>query len=47
MMKIDYNVTGEQRKKLVEVISKATGYESKYLRAPSMGYRVGPYFISK
>ncbi|WP_304683917.1 virulence protein [Ileibacterium valens] len=47
MMKIDYNVTGDQRKKLVEAISKATGFEAKYLRLPTLGYQVGPYFISK
>ncbi|WP_283650791.1 virulence protein [Ileibacterium valens] len=47
MMKIDYNVTGEQRKKLVEAISKATGFKPKYLKLPTLGYQVGPYFISK
>lgn len=47
MMKIDYNVTGEQRKKLVEAISKATGFKPKYLKLPTLGYQVGPYFIPK
>ena len=47
MMKIDYNVSGADRKKLVEAISSATGYEAKYLTTPTYGYQVGPYFISK
>ena len=47
MMKIDYNVTGSEKKKLVLAISKATGYEAKYLKLPTLGHQVGPYFISK
>lgn len=47
MMKIDYNVSGADRKKLVEAISAASGYESKYLKTPTYGYQVGPYFISR
>lgn len=47
MMKIDYNVTGAEKKKLVQAISKATGYEAKYLKLPTLGHQVGPYFISR
>ena len=47
MMKIDYNVTGAEKKKLVQAISKATGYEAKYLKLPTLGHQAGPYFISR
>jgi tellurite resistance protein len=40
-MKINYNVTGEQRKALVAAISKELNAPTKYLGAPTFGYEVG------
>lgn len=46
-MKINYNVTGNERKTLVNLISEITGVPSKYLGVPSCAYQVGPYYIGK
>ena len=46
-MKINYNVTGNERKKLVKLISEITEVPSKYLGVPSCAYQVGPYHIGK
>lgn len=46
-MKINYNVTGTERKKLVKLISEITEVPSKYLGVPSCSYQVGPYHIGK
>lgn len=37
---LDYNVTGEERKRLVEAIAAHTGADSTYLGAPSFAYQV-------
>ena len=47
MMKLNYNVTGADRKKLVEAISEITGAKAQYLGAPSFAYQVGIYTIDK
>lgn len=46
-MKINYNVTGNERKKLVKLISEITEVPSKYQGVPSCAYQVGPYHIGK
>ena len=46
-MKINYNVTGNERKRLVKLISEITESPSKYLGVPSCAYQVGPYHIGK
>lgn len=46
-MKIYYNVTGNERKKLVKLISEIIEVPSKYLGVPSCAYQVGPYHIGK
>jgi len=46
-MKINYNVTGNERKNLVKLISEITEVPSKYLGVPSCAYKVGPYHIGK
>ena len=46
-MKINYNVSGNERKKLVKLISEITEVPSKYLGVPSCAYKVGPYHIGK
>lgn len=47
MMKLNYNVTGADRKRLVEAISTFTKTKAKYLGAPSFTYQVGDYTIDK
>lgn len=44
---LDYNVTGEQRKKLVRAISEILGEDSVYQGAPSFAYSVDGYTISR
>jgi len=46
-MKINYNVSGNERKKVVKLISEITEVPSKYLGVPSCAYQVGPYHIGK
>jgi len=46
-MKLNYNVTGSNRKALVGAISTALGIPTKYLGAPSFAYEIGGYHIDK
>ena len=46
-MKINYNVTGSERKRLVGAISKITGTPPKYLGMPSMAYEIGDITVDK
>ncbi|MBV1758020.1 MAG: virulence protein [Dethiosulfatibacter sp.] len=46
-MKINYKVRGDERKKLVKLISEITEVPSKYLGVPSCAYQIGPYHIGK
>lgn len=46
-MKINYEVTGADRKRLVQAISALTDSKGKYLGVPSCAYQVGDYTIDK
>lgn len=46
-MQINYNVTGEKRKSLVNAISQELNASSKYLGAPTFAYEVAGYNIDK
>jgi hypothetical protein len=46
-MRTSFNVTGSERKRLVQAISKSTDEPSRYLGAPSMAYEVGPFTITR
>ncbi len=46
-MKLNYNVTGSERKSLVGAISTVLGAPTKYLGAPSFAYEIGGYHIDK
>lgn len=46
-MKIEFNCTGADRKKLVNAIATITGENAKYLGAPTFAYQVGAYHIDK
>lgn len=46
-MKVNYNVTGNERKELVRIISETIGEKSKYLGMPSAAYQIGGFTVSK
>lgn len=46
-MKIHYNITKEQRKKMVEVVGKALGTTDSYCGAPTFAYKVGTFEITR
>lgn len=46
-MEINYNVTGPDRKRLVQAIAQILESDAKYLGVPSCAYQVGNYAISK
>ena len=46
-MRLNYNVTGQERKSLVGVLSKEINAPSQYLGAPTFQYQIGEYFIDK
>lgn len=46
-MKINYNVTGAQRKSLVGAISQELNTPTRYLGMPTAAYEVGEYTIDK
>ena len=46
-MKTEFNVTGSERKHLVQVIAASTGETSRYMGMPSMAYEIGPFTVTK
>ncbi|MBQ3703166.1 MAG: virulence protein [Oscillospiraceae bacterium] len=44
---LDFNVTGDERKRLVKAVSAFAQAEAKYLGVPSCAYRVGGFTIDK
>ena len=42
-----FNVSGQDRKKLVKAITEHLGQEAKYLGVPSCAYQIGTYTVSK
>ena len=46
-MKLDYNCTGSDRKKLVQLISESINTPSKYLGAPSFAYQIDCITVDK
>ncbi len=46
-MEFRFNVTGTERKRLVETISEILNTPMKYLGAPGFGYEVGGYTVDK
>jgi len=46
-MKINYNVTGAERKRLAQFVSETTGAAPNYLGAPTFAYQVDYFHISK
>ena len=46
-MELKFNVTGNERKALVEAIAEITGVKPKYLGMPTAAYQVEEFMISK
>ncbi len=46
-MKTEFNVTGSERKRLVQVIAESTGETAAYKGAPSMAYEIGPFTVTR
>ena len=46
-MKINYNVQGKARGKLVKIIAEALNQESTYLKAPTYNYEIGAFTITR
>lgn len=46
-MKANYNVTGADRKSLVEAIAKLTGEKPRYLGMPTAAYEIGDITVGK
>ena len=46
-MKVNYNVTGNDRKALVKVIGETIGVKPKYLGMPSAAFQIGNFTVSK
>ena len=46
-MKINYNLTGPERKKLVQTIAEILECDAKYLGAPSFSYQIDYFTIDK
>jgi len=46
-MKLNYNVTGAQRKSLVAAVSQHLNTPAKYLGMPSAAYEIGGYTVTK
>ena len=44
---LDFNVTGTERKRLVQAVSDFTGADARYLGAPSFAYQVDRYHIDR
>ena len=46
-MTINYNVTGPDRKRLVQTIAKILECDAKYMGMPSAAYQIGDYTVDK
>ena len=46
-MKIHYNITKEQRQKMVEIVGRTLGVQPIYCGAPTFAYKVGAFEITR
>ena len=44
---LDFNVTGADRKRLVQALAEYTGADAKYLGAPSFAYEVDTFTVDR
>ena len=46
-MKLNYNITGEDRKQMVAIISREAGVQAVYTRMPECAYMIDEIKVSK
>lgn len=46
-MRINYNITGTQRKELVKVIADITGAKTEYMKMPTCNYQIDYFTVTK
>ena len=46
-METKFNVTGSERKRLVQTVAQSTGEHASYQGAPSMAYEIGPFTVTR
>ena len=46
-MKVNYNVTGKERKRLAEIIAKEIGVDARYLGAPTFAYQMDYFTVDR
>jgi hypothetical protein len=47
IMELDYNVQGEERRKLVQLVSEITDIATVYKKVPTCAYDIGTFTVSK
>lgn len=47
MVKLEYELKGNNRKPLIQAIEELTGRKAVYLKTPSMAYEIGAFKVSK
>ena len=46
-MKVNYNATGKERKRLAETIAKEIGVDARYLGAPTFAYQIDYFTVDR
>ena len=46
-MKVNYNATGKERKRLAEIIAKEIGVDARYLGAPTFAYQMDYFTVDR
>ena len=47
IMELNYSVQGEERRKLVQIVSEILGTAAVYKKVPSCAYEIGTFTVSK
>ena len=47
VMKLNYNATGKERKRLAEIIAKEIGVDARYLGAPTFAYQMDYFTVDR
>ena len=47
IMELNYNVQGEERRKLVQIVSEIINTAAVYKKVPTCAYEIGTFTVSK
>ena len=47
IMELNYNVQGEERRKLVQIVSEIINTAAVYKKVPTCSYEIGTFMVSK